>query len=135
MVAFYYVDSTFDGDTFTINGRVPCLINGQRSELLIVFDNDHPYGTVTGARTVYDKGETETVPKNEIELNEGDKIDFLCDYYTYDGDYENTYMMGEQMTWTGTEKVSNVDISEYRAAACYLLTDMYGQEYWTPTMP
>jgi len=141
VVAFYYVDSTVDGDNFTIRGRVPCLLNGQRAELLIVFDNDHPYGTVAGARTVYVGGETETVPKNEIELNAGDKIDFLCDFYSYAGRYQNTYLLGEQMTWTGNEKVSNVDISTdeegnpMRLAACYLITDMYGQEYWTPTMP
>ena len=135
VVAFYYMDSSFDGDSFAINGRVPCLLNGQRAELLVTFDNDHPGGTVTGARTVYDKGETETVAKNFTELSAGDKIDFLCDYYTYDGDYENTYMLGEQMTWTGEETVSNVDISDYETTACYLLTDIYCQEYWTPTMP
>ncbi len=135
VVSFYYEDSSFDGDDFMIRGRVPVLLNGQRAELLIVFDNDHPTGYVSGARTVYDKGETETVAKNEVELSAGDKIDFLCDYYTYDGDYENTYMLGEQMTWTGEEQVSDVDISDYRAAACYCLTDLYGQEYWTPTMP
>jgi hypothetical protein len=133
--AFYYEDSSFDGDSFLIRGRVPVLLNGQRAELLIVFDNDHPTGYVAGARTVYDKGETETVPKNEIALEAGDKIDFLCDYYTYDGDYDNTYMLGEQMTWTGNETVSDVDISDHSAAACYCLTDIYGQEYWTPTMP
>ena len=135
VVAFYYVDSTFDGDAFTINGRVPCLLNGQRAELLIVFDNEHPYGTVAGARSVYTDGETETVAKNVTELNAGDKIDFLCDYYDYEGNYENSYMLGEPMTWTGDEEVSNVDISDYRLAACYCLTDIYGQEYWTPTMP
>ena len=135
VVAFYYVDGTFDGDSYVIRGRVPCMINDRRAELLIVFDNEHPYGTVTGARTVYVDGETDTVPKNEIALEAGDKIDFLCDYYDYDGNYQNSYMLGEQMTWTGEEEVSSVDISDYRAAACYCLTDMYGQEYWTPTMP
>ncbi len=158
VVAYYYDDSSFQDDEYVIRGHVPCLIthteekselfsdteNGeeydadpvtQRAELLIVFDNDHPYGYVTGARAVYTGGETDTVPKNEIELSPGDKIDFLCDYYTYDGTYQNSYKLGEQMTWTGDEVVSDVDISDFRAAACFCLTDMYGQEYWTPTMP
>ena len=157
VVSFYYEDSSIDGDEFMIRGRVPCMIthtverdelagdeeNGdenkpttttQRAELLIVFDNDHPTGYVAGARAVY-TDETGVVAKNEVELAAGDRIDFLCDYYDYDGNYSNTYMLGEQMTWTGDETVSDVDISDYKAAACYCLTDIYGQEYWTPTMP
>ena len=133
----YYGLMEIDFDSAELIGKLSLhrAISKGEAELLIVFDNEHPYGTVTGARTVYVDGETETVPKNEIALKKDDKIDFLCDYYDYDGNYQNSYMLGEQMTWTGEEEVSSVDISDYRAAACYCLTDLYGQEYWTPTMP
>jgi len=52
-----------DGTSYTITGRVPVLLNGVRSELILVFDSDHPTGFVAGARTVYPDGETGTVAK------------------------------------------------------------------------
>ena len=42
-------------------------------------------------------GETDAVAKN-AELTVGDKIEFVCDYYTYDGSYSNSYRYGEEMT-------------------------------------
>ncbi|MBQ9330853.1 MAG: hypothetical protein IJ221_07775, partial [Oscillibacter sp.] len=93
-VAYYHEYST---DTVT-HGRIPALLNGERVDLLVVFDDENPYGTITGARTAYTADETETVAKSETELNLGDTIDFICDYYSYDGEYENSYFLGEQMT-------------------------------------
>jgi len=160
VVAYYYVDSVFDGDSFTVTGRVPVMITHEggepyRAELIIVFDNDHPYGTIAGARTVYVNNETETIAKSlgladadavadsplviDTEglaaLEKGDKIDFICDYYSYDGDYQNSYYLGEQMTYTGDHQISNVTIDKNAAVASYLFTDIYCQEYWTPVLP
>ena len=36
--------------------------------------------------------------KNLIELNEGDVLEFVCDYYSYDGKYLDSYYLGEPMT-------------------------------------
>ena len=160
VVAYYYVDSVFDGDSYTITGRVPVMITHgdeepYRAELIIVFDNDHPNGTIAGARAVYVDGQTDTIPKGLAltdadtvadsplaidgdglaALAKGDKIDFICDYYTYDGDYQNSYYLGEQMTYTGNHQISNVTIDKDAATATYLFTDIYCQEYWTPVLP
>ena len=160
VVAYYYVDSVFDGDSYTITGRVPVMITHEggepyRAELIIVFDNDHPYGTIAGARAVYVNDETDTVPKGLgladadtvadstltidgtglAALTKGDKLDFICDYYSYDGDYQNSYYLGEQMTYTGDHEISNVTIDKDAATATYLFTDIYCQEYWTPVLP
>ena len=134
-VAYYYVDSVFDGDAYTITGRVPVLLNGDRAELLIVFDNAHPYGVITGARSVYAGGETETVAKSVTELEAGDTIDFICDYYSYDGAYQDTYLIGDTLTYTGSHEISNVAVNKDRTVASYLFTDLYCQEYWTPAIP
>ena len=133
-IAYYYEDAVVEDDSYTITGRVPVLLNGERAELLIVFDNEHPQGYIAGARTVYVEGETETVPKALETLQPGDVIDFLCDYYHYDGSYENTYYLGEQWTYHGDYELSNVTIQE-ETSATYLLTDLYGNEYWTPVIP
>lgn len=136
-VAYYHVDTVDDGENYTITGRVPVFINGERAELILVFDNDHPYGYVAGARRDYRDGETETIAKGMTELQEGDVIDFLCDYYSYDGDYIDSYMMGDPMTVTGSMEdmeISYVYIDKAAARATYRFTDIYGQEYWSPVM-
>ena len=133
-VAYYYTDSVVNGDSYTINGRIPVLLNGDRADLLVVFDNDHPYGQITGATTDYVNNETETVAKSITELNEGDKIDFVCDYYTYNGDYIDSYVFGDTMIYNGRHEISNVYIDKKAARATYMFVDIYGAEYWTPVI-
>lgn len=134
-VPYYYIDSVVDGDSITITGRVPVLLNDARADLIIVFDNEHPYGYIAGARSDYRDGETETVAKSIDELGVGDRIDFLCDYYTYDGTYENSYLIGDTLVYSGNEEISNVYIDAASAVATYLFTDIYNQTYWTPPIP
>lgn len=135
VIAYYYVDTVEDGENYTITGRVPVLLNGTRAELMLVFNNEHEYGFIAGARTVYTEGETETIAKGMTELKDGDKIDFLCDYYTYDGDYQDTYYLGEQYTWHGQPEISNIGIDKDAAQVTYLFTDIYCNEYWTSVLP
>lgn len=134
IVPYYHTDTFRDGNKYTINGYVPAFLNGERVKLLLVFDNEHPYGYISGARTVYTDGETETEAKNTMELKSGDKLDFICDYYTYSGEYRDSYYLGNQMTLGNTIQISNVTISGGKAKATYRFTDMYNQEYWTPTL-
>ena len=133
-VAYYYEGTVKEGDSYTTTGRVPALVNGDRANLIIVFDNEHPYGYIAGARYDYVDGETETVAKSMTELNVGDTIDFVCDYYTYDGDYQNSYFLGEQMIYKEDIEISNTDVGG-DTQITYLLTDIYNQEYWTPVVP
>ena len=65
------------------------------------------------------------------ELAVGDKLDFVCDYYTYDGEYLDSYYLGEQMTVTEDMEISNVDVGDGEIKITYCFTDMYNQEYWT----
>ena len=133
-VAYYVTDSLFDGDTFSITGRVPAMVNGERADILVTFDTENPYGYVAGYRPDYRNGETETIAKNLNEFNNGDVIDFLCDYYAYDGTYLDSYMLGDQLIVNGRLTVSDVYIDEYDVSACYRFTDIYCQNYWTPIM-
>lgn len=134
-IPYYYIDAVVDGDQFTITGRVPVLLNDSRADVILVFDNDHPYGYIAGARSDYRDGETETVAKSIDALEIGDRIDFICDYYTYDGTYENSYLIGDTLIYDGQEEISNVYIDASSACATYLFTDIYHQTYWTPPIP
>ena len=129
-VAFYHEYDVYgeDGSMLTY-GTIPVLLNGERAELLVVLE--HGRGTVAGARSVYHDGETETVAKSLTELAEGDTVDFLCDYYSYDGEYLDTYYLGEQETWHDGWEIYNVPVGDGGVKVTWRFTDIYQQHYWT----
>ncbi len=130
-VAYYLIGTVKDGDNLISMGRVPALLNDERVDLIIVFDAQNPYGYIAGARRNYIDGETETLAKALLTLNDGDTLRFLCDYYDYDGNYEKSYFLGEPQVIDGTPLISNTDVGEGGALISYRFTDLYGQEYWT----
>ncbi|MBR0132906.1 MAG: peptidase C11 [Lachnospiraceae bacterium] len=133
-VAYYYEGTIKNGNEKIVRGRVPALVNGERCNLIIVFDGEHPDGYIAGARYDYVKGETDTVAKSLTELQAGDTIDFICDYYSYSGIYQSSFMLGDQLIYKDGLLISNTDIGG-STRVTYLLTDMYNNEYWTPVMP
>jgi len=133
-VAYYHTNTTDDGENYTISGYVPALLNEERVELVLVFDNENPYGYIAGARTVYVDGETDTQAKGLTPLEAGDTLDFICDYYGYDGSYQDSYFLGDPMTVTEEMEISNVDIGREYTYATYRFTDLYHQHYWTAPM-
>lgn len=131
VVAYYHTDTIENGDNYTISGYIPALLNGARVKLLVAFDQDNPDGYIIGAETDYRNNETDTVAKSMTELHDGDKLDFVCDYYSYEGDYLDSYMLGDQLTVNGTMTISNVDVGDGAIKIMYRFTDIYNQEYWT----
>ena len=138
-VAYYFESEERDGDHYTITGRVPVLLNGDRANLIIVFDDENPYGYIAGARYEYVRGETDAVAKGVTEIEEGAAIDYLCDHYTYDGVYEDSYYLGAPAEYSKDMEISNVDVTagddSVELQITYLLTDIYNVEYWTPAVP
>ena len=61
----------------------------------------------------------------------GDTLDFICDYYSYEGEYLDSYMLGDQMIVEGELEISDVYVDEEAANLTYLFTDIYNQPYWT----
>ena len=134
-VAYYHTATVDDGTSYTITGRVPVLHNGSRAELILVFDSDRPLGFVAGIQSVYHDGETETAAKNQTALQPGDTLEFLCDYYSYAGSYQDSYLLGEPVTVTEDGlTISNVPL-DGSARATYRFTDLYSQYHWTPVVP
>jgi len=131
-VAYYFLEDMEEGEHYAITGRVPAMLNGERVDLILVFDDENPYGYVAGARTDYEEDETETVAKGLTEIKAGDQLDFLCDYYSYDGSFQDSYYLGETMTVGENLEISNVDVGDRKVLATYRLTDIYNRQYWTP---
>ena len=70
-----------------------------------------------------------------VTLKDGDTIDFIADYYTYDGEYQDTYMIGEQVVIKGELSITNLELKKDDIRAMYRLTDIYNRDYWTAVMP
>ncbi len=142
IVPYYYIDTVKSGSDTIIRGRVPVLINDERAELLIVFKNNK--GSVDGVRFLYTDSETLTVAKDVDmtepdpetgalpALKEGDVIEFLCDYYTYEGSFIDSYKFGDPMTYNGTLNVTDALLPDAsKANALYRFVDIYGQQYFS----
>lgn len=131
-VAYYHTDTTeFGNDRYSISGYVPAYLNDERVNLIVVFDSENPNGYIAGASTDYKNNETDTVAKNMIELEAGDTLDFVCDYYDYSGTYSDSYYLGEQMTVSDNMEISNVSVGDGNLKISYCFTDIYNQTYWT----
>ena len=59
----------------------------------------------------------------------------ICDYYTYDGTYSDSYKLDAKITLSDNTQISNVKIADSPTQATYRFTDIYNQKYWTPIIP
>ena len=135
VVSYYLTSYDAYGNQYTFLGRIPALLNNERVDIIVSFDQDNPEGTVMGARKIY-PGEEEALnlAKGLINIEIGDQIDFLCDYYTYEGDFDDNYYLGDPLTFDGTWQIENLSIINLNYLMSYKLTDIYGNSYWTPAI-
>lgn len=134
IVAYYLVSEDQVDENYTILGRVPAMLNDERVNIILRFDAQTPYGTVLGAQYDYEASATDTVMKGLVEIVAGDQIDFLCDYYNYDGTFNDAYYLGERMIATGDWEIGNAPLGDVNWQMAYRITDVYGGQYWTPTV-
>jgi hypothetical protein len=135
IVSYYMVSDDRHGGSYSIKGRIPAMLNGRLVDIIVVFDDQDPYGVVLGAQIKYDPAtQSETVPKGLVDIVAGDKIDYLCDYYTYAGKYSDTYYLGDQYAATGEWRIENLSVGDSGYQMTYRLTDIYGNKYWTPSI-
>lgn len=135
-VAYYHEDTTeYGNNKYSISGRVPAFLNGDRVNIWLMFDNDHPKGYITGAQYDYKNLDTpNVVAKSLTQLEIGDTLEFICDYYTYDGKYKDSYYLGEPMKVSNKMEISNVDVGTGNVLVTYRFTDLYNQEYWSESL-
>ena len=132
-VAYYYMGAAENEEGGFLTGYVPALLNGEQVRLILIFpDGGDAY--VAGAQPAYAEGETDTVSRGLIELQDGDTLDFLCDYYGYDGSYLDSYLLGETLTVRGALRVGDTPL-DGSLRVLYRFTDIYQQHYWTEVLP
>ena len=118
-------------EEWTYTGYVPVMYNGERADILIEFNPDNPDGEILGVQKVYDDG---MKAKGYIPIQTGDKIDFLCDYYDYNGNYKDTYYLGEELIVDGALITETIGLEDTSAIYGYRLTDIYNSNTWTPML-
>ena len=145
IVAYYFISMDQVDDGYTILGRVPAILTkadgkAQRVNLILSFTDENPDGELLGAQPDYE-GTTDVLAKGFIAVEAGDTLDFVCDYYGYDGTFLDSYYLGERMTVPEGEWVignaylngkGGLDGVSYRMT--YRMTDAYGAQYWTPAV-
>ena len=134
-VAYYYLNSVDDGDNYVITGYVPALLNGEQVNLILNFDSEHDGdGYIAGALKKYTDDESDTQAKELIAIGKGDTLQFLCDYFDYEGVYRDTYKLGSPITLGDTVEIANTPIDRSKCQVTFRLTDIYQQNYWTPAV-
>lgn len=129
-VCFYAEEYNEWDDGWLSYGYSPCTVNGTAAELIIAWDSEDPEGYVPGYRYQYEGSITQ---KGVIPLNPGDEITFLCDFYTDEGGYEDSFEY-DALTVDGPLAVSYDDIGDVDCEVYYVLYDIYGNTYWTESV-
>ncbi len=139
-VVCYYAESTIETEDDVIYmGYVPAILNDTTYiEIILEWSNTYPDGYITGYRTLDNYSEfggAGTLGKGLDQFEPGDIVDFVCDYYTYDGDYDDVYYFGDTMVIGETlPAVSYEDVGDDPVLECYMLVDIYQNYSWTETV-
>lgn len=112
-------------------GKIPAYLNDNEVNLIVVWDKD--YGKIIGAEPVGLYGNTTLNSKGLTKIQKGDKIEFLFDYYDYDGEYDDCYIFQDELIVDNPDnlKVSYTEIEDGEFCFYYKITDIYNNEYYT----
>ncbi len=134
-VAYYMLSSEGTEDDYKITGCIPALLNGQRVNLMVSFTDEYPDGEILGAAICYnEESETDTIARGLLEIKDGDVIDFLCDYYDYNRNFQDSFYLGDKLTVSGPLELSNMKMDNTSFITAYRITDIYHNHYWTPSI-
>lgn len=132
---FYYeYEYSKNNDSWFTYGYTPALLNGDTYiEIITCWSNYQPRGAIAGYRIAAE--DVAPVGKGWFSFSEGDTIDLLCDYYTYDGNYDGVYMFGDTITVTDAPLQVCYDYVNYDTClVSVMLTDIYHNNFWTETV-
>lgn len=117
-----YVSTTDD----MIEGYIPCELNDEYVNLVVRW-NEEGTGVIEGAVRFYENGMS---MKGLIPVEDGDKIQLLCDYYTYDGEYDDAYSLDEPFAYDSSAGIEYAPSGAGEYLLYYCLTDIYNNTYY-----
>jgi hypothetical protein len=136
-IVCYYALETIQTETDVIFiGYVPAVLNGTEDiDIIIQRDGEDGEDYIAGYRLLNDNSlfsEGGTLGKGYKQFKPGDTVDFICDFYTYDGEFDDSYYIGETLTIGDTvPTVTYEDVGDNNVLQCYMLIDVYQNYSWT----
>ena len=133
-VALYPIsDEDVDDNGLYITTKfIPVLLNGERVNLIVEFNEETGVDAVIGVQDLLSTG---VQAKGYRDLEPGDVIQPVCDYFTYDGTFEAQYMLGDPIIVPDNAylEVVNMQVTGgSRMLYTARLTDIYQANYWLP---
>ncbi len=125
IVSFFAEES---GEDAVWEGYVPAYVNDEEAKIILVWDDSGAY--VAGYERVYDSN---MASRGLIDLQDGDVIEFLGDFYTYDGDYDDQYIF-DSLVVGGDLSVTYEDVGDGDCLIYYSLYDIYQNVFWTESL-
>ncbi len=125
-IVSFFAEQSKEADVW--KGYVPAYVNGKEARLILVWDEAG--GSVAGYERVYD---TNMASRGLVALEDGDAIELVGDFYTYDQEYDDQYVF-DSFTISGTPVVSYEDVGESDCLVYYSLHDIYQNVYWTEAL-
>lgn len=135
----YYIEES--GESLTTEwftkGYVPADIKRKSDgqvipiEIVLYWDDETPEGKVLGYRVASD---TNVYERGLRSFKNGDIIMPVCDYYTNDGEYYESYYFCDDIKVNGELVVSFEDIGDYDSWIYFTLTDIYKNKYFTESV-
>ncbi|MBP5459576.1 MAG: hypothetical protein J6Y62_05400 [Clostridia bacterium] len=123
-------DLDVDGNGKYITTKfIPAMLNGQRVNIIVEFNEETGKDTVLGAENIY---EVATDAKGLVAIEPGDVIQLLCDHYDADG-VKDEYQLGNafRVGQDGLE-VYSLKVDNEGCVFSYRLTDIYNAFHWLP---
>lgn len=117
-----YISTTED----IVEGYIPCELNGEYVNLVVRWDEEGT-GIIEGAVRFYENGMS---MKGLIPVEDGDEIQLLCDYYTYDGEYDDAYALDEPFVYDSSMGIEYIPSGEGEFLIYYCITDIYNNTYY-----
>ena len=111
---------------------MPAVVNGERVNIILYFDKEVPDGVVLGYIPDYEQSNQSLFEKGIWKFEKGDKIDFVANYYTYDGTFKDEYYINDTLIYGDSDlKVSYESLGDGECLIYYRLTDVYNNVYYT----
>jgi len=125
-IVSFFAEQSEDENVWT--GYVPAYVNNEEAKIILVWDDNG--ASVTGYERVYD---TNLASRGLLPLKDGDVIEFLGDFYKYDGTYDAQYII-DTIVVDGDLTVSYEDVGNSDCMIYYSLHDIYENVYWTESL-
>ena len=141
VVPFYAIEEgeMSDGSMYSYGITEAILTSARTGEqrdidILIYWDEKHDGPYIKGYRNSSDDEGPVQAERNVTNFVKGDVIQFICDFYTLDGDYDAAYEYGDPIVVNAPLVVTYEDL-EYDVVDVYgHILDIYGNDYYTETI-